>query len=104
MQCRLAEIDSWMGQFGTRHDDDDARPLLREERVTPRGERAMRPFPPRRTGEYRKGMILARPLYQGVRRSVWDPETSRKWIGDWPSCVLPNFGKASHKAKWRVEV
>ena len=33
------------------------------------------PFPPRRTGEYWKGMISARPLYQGVRRSVWDPET-----------------------------
>ncbi len=32
------------------------------------------PFPPRRTGEYRKGMISARPLYQGVRRSVWDPQ------------------------------
>jgi hypothetical protein len=26
------------------------------------------PFPPRRTGEYRKGMISARPSYQGVRR------------------------------------
>jgi len=32
-------------------------------------------FPPRRTGKYRKGMILAHPPYQGVRRSVWDPET-----------------------------
>jgi hypothetical protein len=28
-------------------------------------------------------MISARPLYQGVRRSVWDPETSRERIGDW---------------------
>jgi hypothetical protein len=28
------------------------------------------PFPPRRTGRYRKGMISA-----GVRRSVWGPET-----------------------------
>ena len=41
-------------------------------------------------------MISARPLYQGVRRSVWDPATSRERIGDWggpgrsgPSCVLP---------------
>jgi hypothetical protein len=40
-------------------------------------------FRPRRTGEYRKGMISARHLYQGVRRSVWDPKTSRERIGDW---------------------
>jgi hypothetical protein len=33
------------------------------------------PFPPRRTGRYRKGMISARPSYKGVRRSVWDPKT-----------------------------
>jgi len=33
------------------------------------------PFPPRRTGRYRKGMISGRPSYQGVRRSVWDLET-----------------------------
>jgi hypothetical protein len=33
------------------------------------------PFPPRRTGRYRKGMISARPSYQGVRRSVWNLET-----------------------------
>ena len=26
---------------------------------------------------------LYRPLYQGVRRSVWDPETSRERVGDW---------------------
>jgi hypothetical protein len=32
------------------------------------------PFPPRRTDRYQKGMISARPSYQGVRRSVWDPE------------------------------
>jgi len=32
------------------------------------------PFPPRRIGRYRKGMIWARPSYQGVRRSVGDPE------------------------------
>ena len=88
-------MDSWLGQFGTRHGDDDARPLLSEERVTPRGggteaAQAFRrgehmgrvgfdprsfpawdvrspvshhtcdvPFPPRRTGEYWKGMISA---------------------------------------------
>ena len=33
------------------------------------------PFPPRRAGIYRKGMISARPSCQGVKRSVWDPET-----------------------------
>ena len=35
------------------------------------------PFPPRRTGRYRKGMISARPSWQGVKRwgfEVWDPE------------------------------
>ena len=26
--------------------------------------------------------LSARSLYQGVRRSVWDPETSREQIGD----------------------
>ena len=26
---------------------------------------------------------VARPLYHGVRRSVWDPETSRERVGDW---------------------
>ena len=41
------------------------------------------PFPPRRTGENRKGMISAGPLYQGFRRSVWDSQTSRERIGDW---------------------
>jgi hypothetical protein len=39
------------------------------------------PFPPRSTGEYRKGMISARPLYQGVRRSICDPETSKVRMG-----------------------
>jgi len=28
-------------------------------------------------------MIPARPLYQGVRGSVWDPEPSRERVGDW---------------------
>ena len=39
---------------------------------------------PANTGEYRRGgMILASPLYQGERRSGWDPETSRERISDW---------------------
>jgi hypothetical protein len=49
-----------------------------------------------KSGEYWKGMVPARPLYQGVRESVWDPEPSRDRVGDWggpetsgPSCVLP---------------
>ena len=33
------------------------------------------PFPPKKNGRYRKGMFSACPSYQGVRRSVWDPET-----------------------------
>ena len=41
------------------------------------------PFPPRRSGEYRKGMIPARPLYQGACGSVWDPEPSKERVGDW---------------------
>ena len=36
-----------------------------------------------RSGKYRKGMILARPLYQGVRGSVWDPDPSKERVGDW---------------------
>ena len=36
------QMDSWLGQFGTRHHDDNARHLLREERITPRGEQAFR--------------------------------------------------------------
>ena len=41
------------------------------------------PFPPRRSGEYRKGVIQARPLYQGVWGPVWDPEPSKERVGDW---------------------
>jgi hypothetical protein len=41
------------------------------------------PFPPRRSGEYRKGMMPARPLYQGGCGSVWDPEPSKERVGDW---------------------
>jgi hypothetical protein len=35
------------------------------------------------SAEYRKGVIPARPLYQGVRGSVWDPEPSKERVGDW---------------------
>jgi hypothetical protein len=28
-------------------------------------------------------MIPARPLYQGVWESVWDPEPSKERVGDW---------------------
>ena len=45
------------------------------------------PFPPRRSCEYRKGMIPARPLYQGGCGSVGDPELSKELVGDWGSCV-----------------
>jgi len=41
------------------------------------------PFPPRRSGEYRKGMMPARPLYQGGCGSVWDPEPSKERVCDW---------------------
>ena len=59
------------------------------------------PFPPRRTGIYRKGMISARPSWQGVKSvvaggQVRDPETlaqgearptgravSKERLGDW---------------------
>ena len=37
----------------------------------------------RRSGEYRKGMIPARPLHQGGCGSVWDPEPSKERVGDW---------------------
>jgi hypothetical protein len=49
------------------------------------------PFPPRRRGEYRKGMIPARTLYQGVRGSVWESGSvigeDRRRSGS--SCALP---------------
>ena len=58
------------------------------------------PFPPRRSGEYRKGLIPARPLYQGVRGSVWDPETSRGRVGDLggPEMVLALLCVAERRA------
>ena len=74
------------------------------------------PFPLRRSGEYRKGMIPARPLYQGGSGSVWDPEPSRERVGDWGGpatvwsllCVAetratrPNgeWGYSTHRQCW----
>ena len=88
---------SWLGQFGTRHDDDEA--FRRGERMGGWGSIPVSfsldgrspvshptcevPFPPRRSGEYRKGMMPARPLYQGGCGSVWDPEPSKERVGDW---------------------
>jgi len=54
------------------------------------------PFPPRRSGEYRKGMIPARPLYTrgaGDRFGIPNPRQSGSVIGAdrqrfGPSCVL----------------
>jgi hypothetical protein len=61
------------------------------------------------SAEYRKGVIPARPLYQGVRGSVWDPEPSKERVGDWggPETVwalLCVAAKACHKANRRVGV
>ncbi len=95
---RLSQVDSWLGQLGTRHDDDEA--FRRGERMgrvgfdsriffpwmagqVTRVSPYVVPFPPRRSGEYRKGMIPARPLYQGGCGSVWGPEPSKERIGDW---------------------
>ena len=53
------------------------------------------PFPPRRSGEYRKGMIPARPLYQGVCDQFETPNPRKSGSVIWadrqrfgPSCVL----------------
>ena len=99
LHCRLAQVDSWLGRLGTRHDDDEA--FRRGEPDGPCGVRfsyffpldGRSPmshrtrevhFPPRRSGEYREGMIPARPLYQeGGWGSVWDPEPSKERVGDW---------------------
>ena len=92
------QMDSWLGQFGTRHDDDeafrrgehmgrvgfDARIFFPWDGRSPVSHPTCQvPFHPRRSGEYRKGLFPARPLYQGTRGSVWDPETSRERVGDW---------------------
>jgi hypothetical protein len=96
-------MDSWLGQFG--QDDDVARPpALRRARhptegalgQTTRRRRCQAPalriarHPERGGGtERRRHMPVFfsaggdSPLYQGVRRSVWDPEPSRERVGDW---------------------
>ena len=127
LHCLLAQMDSWLGQFGTRHDDDEAFLLSKhmgrvgfDARIFfPRDGRSPVshptcevPFPPRRSGEYRKGLIPARPLYQGGWRSFWDPEPSKERVGDWgrpatvwsPLCVAETRATrpACHKAKRRV--
>jgi len=58
-------------------------------------------FPRRRTSKNRQGMVSAR----GVRRSVWDPEISRKRSGDWgrrsgPSCLLPQRRATRPNGEW----
>jgi hypothetical protein len=57
-------------------------------------------FPPRRPGEYWKGMIPARALYQGVRGSVWDPEPLRERVSDWggPDTVCALLCVAARRA------
>ena len=42
----------------------------------------------RRSGD-RKGMIPARPLYQGVGASVWDPELSKERVDDSGNGLVP---------------
>jgi len=65
------------------------------------------PFPPRCTGRYRKRTISARPSYQGVRRSVWDPETSAlgrrlegaaRWLVRTDGCLSPPV--PARRATW----
>jgi hypothetical protein len=88
LHCILAQMCSWQGQFGTGATGAGVRGHGGATGATPWFDTrswdgrspVSRPtrnvhVPPRRTGRYRKGMISARPLYQGVRRSVWDPET-----------------------------
>jgi len=55
----------------------------------------------RRSGEYRKGMIPARPLYQGGCGSVWDPEPSKEQVGDWggPATVWSLWCVAETRAR-----
>ena len=42
----------------------------------------------RRSGD-RKGMIPARPLYQGVGASVWDPELSKERVDNSGNGLVP---------------
>jgi hypothetical protein len=90
-------MDSWLGEFGTRHDNEafhrgdawagwGSIPVFFfpgwQDDVGSSHPTCEVPFPPRRSGEYRKGMIPARPLYQGGCGSVWDPEPSKERVGD----------------------
>ena len=63
------------------------------------------PFPPRRSSEYRKGMIPARPLYQVGCGSVWDPEPSKERVGDWggPATVWSLLCAAERVPRGRTE-
>ena len=49
-----------------------------------------RPFPSKETRRISERDDPVRPLYQGVRGSVWDPEPSPERVGDWggPATVL----------------
>jgi len=100
-------MDSWLGQFG--HDHDEA--FLLGQHMgwvgfdaciffpwcpSPVSHHTCNvPFPPRRSGEYRKGMIPARLLYQGVWGfGIPNPRESGSAIREdcrrsGPSCVLP---------------
>ena len=42
-----------------------------------------RPFPSKENQRISERDDLGPPFVPGVRRSVWDPETSRELIGDW---------------------
>jgi hypothetical protein len=57
-----------------------------------------RPFPPRRNGEYRKGMISARPLYQRESGSVIAADRTRSI----PSCVLPQGVPQVQTESWGI--
>ena len=91
---RLAQVDSWQGQLGPRHDDDEA--FRRGERMGRVGFDSRIFFPwlaghpcltLRAMSLSLQGaaniMIPARPLYQVGCGSVWDPEPSKERVGDW---------------------
>ena len=62
-------------------------------------------------GEYWNGLVPARPLYQGVRKFVGDPETSRERVSDWggPATVWALLCVAERRAtrpngKWGYSI
>ena len=59
----------------------------------PSGKRAM-PIGHPCIYQYTSVQCTSPSLYQGVRRSVWDPETSRERVGDWggPETVKRRVG------------